>query len=121
MSKHKYHNRKPPMAMIPQEALRRIASVMGHGAEKYPEPKWIKLSDVAHLNAALRHISEHLRGNYRDIQSGLPHLAHAATRLIFAMETGGYQTISDDGQRMAKSTQEEYLKEKREMDEDETD
>jgi hypothetical protein len=39
------------------------------------------------MNAALRHINAHLRGEVTDKESRLAHLAHAAVSLMMAMES----------------------------------
>ena len=60
---------------------------MQYGAEKYGEDNWRlgkEPKDIdRYLSAALRHIKAHEQEGYRDKDSGLPHLAHAITNLLF--------------------------------------
>jgi hypothetical protein len=72
--------------LIPAIELAEIAKVLAEGEVKYPSrdgvPNWHGISTNDHLNHALQHIYAYLGGDRSD-----SHLAHAATRLIFAMFT----------------------------------
>ena len=67
-----------------------MAKVREFGNNKYPSPdgysflKHVKSEDM--VEAAWRHILEHLEGRLDDDESGLLHLAHAATSLMMAIE-----------------------------------
>jgi hypothetical protein len=72
--------------LIPAIEIAEIAKVLAEGEVKYPSrdgvPNWHGISTNDHLNHALQHIYAYLGGDRTD-----SHLAHAATRLIFAMFT----------------------------------
>lgn len=80
---------KPQFRLIPQEALESLARVMSYGANKYAPDNWRKV-DSGHdryMDAALRHINAHLRGEVLDDESNLPHLMHAVASLMMAYES----------------------------------
>jgi hypothetical protein len=79
--------------LMPAEAELKIAEVLEYGARKYAPENWRKVDnpEARYLAAALRHINAWRRGESRDPESGLSHLAHAATSLMFVMEL-----VSDD-------------------------
>ncbi len=76
---------KPAITLIPTQSIIEVARVMGMGATKHKPANWTYLPSTAHINAAFRHISEHLRGELYDRESGLAHLSHAAARLMLAV------------------------------------
>lgn len=92
---------KPRMELVPARAHLEVAKVLTFGANKYTQRddegtvlkdganNW-RLGGVAviprYLGAAERHINALKRGETRDEESGLPHLAHALTCLLFALE-----------------------------------
>lgn len=84
---------KPRFDLMPAEAELKIAQVLEYGARKYAPNNWRKVGnpEARYLAAALRHINAWRRGESRDPESGLSHLAHAATSLMFVMEL-----VSDD-------------------------
>jgi hypothetical protein len=85
---HKDDAGKPELALItllPEKQLITIARVVDYGAQKYSRDNWKKGHFAAYANAALRHIWARLRGETLDPESGLPHLAHAASCLLFLM------------------------------------
>lgn len=85
----KHDKGKPEFRLIPQQALEDVAKVMSYGAKKYAPDNWRKVPNGhdRYLDAALRHINAHLRGDVSDDESGLPHLAHAVCSLMMAMES----------------------------------
>ena len=85
----KHDNGKPEFRLIPQVALEEVAKVMSYGAKKYAPDNWRKVptGHDRYMDAALRHINAHLRGDVGDEESGLPHLAHAVCSLMMAMES----------------------------------
>jgi hypothetical protein len=79
---------KPRFDLMPPAAERKIAEVLAYGARKYAPENWRKVAnpEARYLAAALRHINAWRNGERRDKESGLSHLAHAATSLMFVME-----------------------------------
>ncbi len=74
---------KPPLSMIPREALEEMAKAFAYGAAKYSRGnfrqsgmKWSRLTD-----AALRHITAFANGEWLDPESGNSHLSHALASL----------------------------------------
>ena len=80
---------KPPLAILfdTSRALEGVARVMAFGAEKYDRKNWAKVDDTErYISAALRHIAAHCSGERFDQESGLDHLDHAITSLLFVSE-----------------------------------
>lgn len=69
---------KPPISLIPRKAIEDEAVVFGFGAGKYGVNNWRKgLSYRRLVDAALRHVLAFAAGEDLDLESNLPHLAHA--------------------------------------------
>jgi hypothetical protein len=79
---------KPRFDLMPATAELKIAEVLKYGACKYAPDNWRKVEnpEARYIAAALRHINAWRRGEKHDPESGLSHLAHAATSLMFIME-----------------------------------
>jgi hypothetical protein len=88
---NKFDQGKVRLELLPPEALYEVSRVLMHGAGKYGDfnwaggMKWTRL-----LGATLRHTFAFLRGEDKDPESGLSHLAHACCGLLFLIE---YQTL----------------------------
>lgn len=80
---------KPMLHLLPPGPLADIARVLEHGADKHGGP-WSWTEDgrlwSEHYNAAQRHMMAWWIGETMDPESGLSHLAHAAARLLIALE-----------------------------------
>lgn len=85
----KFDNGKPPLALIPPEALIEIAKVFGFGAEKYGVNNWRKDGDntswMRTYSSIQRHLNAWMSGQNEDPESGLNHLTHAATQIMILM------------------------------------
>jgi len=84
-TKHDQH--KIRMELLSPIALEKIAQVLTFGAQKYADHNWrkgIKWSRV--LGAALRHLFAWARGEDKDPETGLSHLAHAGCCIMFLLE-----------------------------------
>lgn len=79
---------KPRFDLIPPAALRSVAQVLAHGAEKYGDENWRGVPDARsrYLAAAYRHLNAWHRGEITDEDSGQPHLAHAICCALFLLE-----------------------------------
>jgi hypothetical protein len=78
---------KPRYTLIPAKPLELVAQVLTLGAAKHGDRGYENRTDTAaELDAALRHIHAHLSGELLDSEFGTPHLAHAAARLLIALE-----------------------------------
>lgn len=92
----KYDDGKAPFELIPWEALESVAQVLAYGATKYAAHNWRNgLGRARLIGAAVRHLSAYLQGVDNDDESGLPHLAHAACCVLFAL-TFHLQGTHDD-------------------------
>ena len=80
----KLDSEKPRWELLPLKTVEDIVKVMTYGAKKYAPNNW-KLVEPKerYLAAALRHITAWQSGEIIDPESGLPHLAHALTSLLF--------------------------------------
>jgi hypothetical protein len=83
--------------LIPFTAMEELARVYGKGAQKYDDFNWLKgYSWGLSIGAMLRHISAFARGEDKDPDDGLHHLAHAAwhcfTLMVFQAEKRGTDT-----------------------------
>lgn len=67
--------------LVPQAAIISVGRVLEPGARKYGENNWRKTTVAENINHALGHIAAHLLGRRDE-----PHLGHAATRILFALE-----------------------------------
>lgn len=80
---------KPMMGCIPPHAELAVARVLTFGAQKYSRGNWahVENSDECYMDAALRHINAHRRGENADSETGESHLAHAICCLMFMLES----------------------------------
>jgi hypothetical protein len=99
----KHDGGKPPMALLSSDALFEIAKVLEFGAKKYDAWnwkggfKWVRIS-----SAVLRHIFSWLRGEDKDPETGLSHLAHASCGLMFLLDFEVNHLGEDDRYKKAK-------------------
>lgn len=85
----KFDENKPPLALIPSEALIEIAKVFAFGAEKYGVNNWRKDGHCTSWSRTYSSIQRHLTawhsGEDIDQESGMSHITHATTQLIILM------------------------------------
>ena len=67
--------------LLPAHAVLAVAAVLKHGADKYGENNWRKITVADNLNHAMTHIFAYLAGDEQD-----DHLEHAACRILFALD-----------------------------------
>jgi len=84
----KFDSDKPRLGLLPPIALESIADVLTFGAKKYAPDNWryVDNANSRYIDAALRHITAYMRGEYTDQETDLPHLSHAACCLMFIIE-----------------------------------
>lgn len=95
----KFDEGKPRWDLLPFDALDEVAEVLRYGANKYAPRNWEKgMAWGRLLGAAMRHLAAWARGNYRDSESQLPHLAHAAccVLMLLALTMRGVGTDDRD-------------------------
>jgi len=86
----KYDNEKIKYSLVPSKTYAEIASILTFGANKYGKDNWKLCKDVDRfMDAAIRHIESYRNGDIKDIESGISHLSHAITNLIFINELKG--------------------------------
>ena len=82
--------------LLPADALESLVQVITFGENKYPSvvengvevPNWRKLDNFERrmFAAVQRHLWAHKRGEIIDPESGEPHLAHAASGIMFLLQ-----------------------------------
>lgn len=89
---------KPKLALIPTAGLRAVVKVQDYGFRKYHDyfnyRRGMEASRV--VSCALRHLYSFMDGENNDIESGQPHLAHAACRIMFAIQNLEDGVLIDD-------------------------
>lgn len=82
----KFDGNKPPLDLLPYEAEEAIAEVMAFGEGKYGTANWANGIHYSRLIAAtLRHLGSFRKGVDLDHETGLNHVAHAATNLAMLL------------------------------------
>lgn len=93
----KYDEGKAPWHLMPPDAINEILQVLDFGAAKYGERNWERgMSWSRPFSALMRHMWAWWRGEERDPESGLSHLAHAGANLLFLMTYRGRDIGRDD-------------------------
>jgi len=82
----KYDTDKIDWLLLPFIALEEVVKVFDFGAKKYSRGNYRHgFEQLRLLNASLRHILSHARGEDRDPESGEYHLAHAICCLLMLL------------------------------------
>jgi hypothetical protein len=83
----KFDQGKPNWFLLPMESIGDVVKVLTFGASKYGKGNWKRLADweERYFSATMRHLEAWQSGENKDPESGLPHLAHAATNIIFML------------------------------------
>ena len=82
----KFDGDKPRMDLLDSYAIEQLAQVLTFGASKYAAQNWRKgISKSRLLAAAFRHLFAYLRGEDKDRESGLSHVAHAMCCCMFLL------------------------------------
>lgn len=93
----KYDTDKPRMELLPAYSLEEIARVLSFGAKKYESWNWSRgIAYSRLLGAALRHLYSFARGEDKDPESGLSHLAHAGCCVLFLLWMDKHRGDLDD-------------------------
>lgn len=82
---------KPRLGLVLVEtphAFEKLGTLLGFGADKYAIGNWDKLpeGEMRYLDALMRHLTQHHKGEKVDPESGELHLAHAAVNLMFLLD-----------------------------------
>jgi hypothetical protein len=87
MTANKHDIGKPRASLLPFHAMNDVLAVLEFGAAKYGDHNYrtgMRFSRC--FDAAIRHLWAWARGEENDMESGLPHLAHAAVNCLFILE-----------------------------------
>ena len=98
---------KPDWSLLPISAIDEVVKVFTLGSQKYGRENWKKVDDgvFRYLSAAYRHLSSYKlyletgeECYLYDDESGLHHLSHAATNLLFIiwMDQNGHHIFSQN-------------------------
>jgi hypothetical protein len=88
---------KTPWHLMPPDALNQIAQVLEFGANKYGDRNWEKGMHWSRpFSALMRHMWAWWRGENRDPETGLSHLAHAGCCILFLLSYEGRAHGTDD-------------------------
>ena len=83
----KFDGEKPRTDLLATAPLLAIAEVLGHGAKKYSAHNWRSGINYSRVYGAIqRHLMAFWDNEDIDPESGMHHLAHAMTELMFLME-----------------------------------
>ena len=96
----KHDTEKLRPSLIPMESLKEVIKVLEFGAKKYSVDNWKTVPDgkQRYLDAALRHLMAVANGDVNDIESELPHMAHAICCGLFYLwfdNGGNHISLSD--------------------------
>jgi hypothetical protein len=77
---------KPRYSLLPRKGCEAVIAVREFGTAKYhgDSENWRKVPQREWAEACLRHVFKWLDGEENDEESGLSHLAHAATSMLLA-------------------------------------
>jgi len=93
----KYDENKPPLDLLPPDALNEVAKVLAFGAKKYARGNYRKGLQYSRLiSASLRHIMAFNAGEDKDPESNESHIAHAACCLLFLLDMQKLKPEMDD-------------------------
>lgn len=83
----KYDADKSRLDLVQWPLVTGIGDVLAYGAKKYEANNWqhVANGDDRYFAAAMRHLIAYRSGEVLDPESGLNHLAHAATNLMFLL------------------------------------
>lgn len=86
----KYDGGKLRWSLIPFLALEDIVKVLTIGEKKYIKDNWKYVDNATerYTDALFRHLSAWMRGEQFDKETGLSHLAHAGTNILFLIWFG---------------------------------
>lgn len=73
--------------LLPPEFEEAVTEVLTYGAKKYGENNWKQVENATerYYAALRRHLNAWRQGEISDPESGLDHLAHVATNVLFLM------------------------------------
>lgn len=86
MEAKKLDEGKLPWHLLPGDAVEEVLKVLDFGQKKYAPRNWEKgMSWSRVFSALMRHMWVWFRGDSRDSETGLSHLAHAGCCILFLL------------------------------------
>lgn len=82
----KYDKNKLRYDLFPPDSLEGVTKVLTYGANKYSDNNWKHVESERYMAACFRHIQAYRKGEELDNESGIHHLFHAISCLIFIKE-----------------------------------
>ena len=83
----KHDEGKVRVELLSTQAMEEIGKVLTFGANKYDDNNWRKGFKWSRLiGAAMRHLFAWIRGEDKDKETGLSHLAHCGCCIMFLLE-----------------------------------
>lgn len=93
----KYDEGKIRMDLLDPYAIESLAAVLTFGATKYAAHNWRGGISYSRITAALlRHVFAFLRGEDKDPETNLPHIAHAMCCCMFILGLSQTKPECDD-------------------------
>lgn len=85
-AKHFDDNKVTLQNILAMSGLDEVANVGQYGAKKYGLWNFMKGAEwMRYLGSCARHIAAVIRGEWLDLESGLPHLAHCAFNCLIIL------------------------------------
>lgn len=83
--------------LVPVSLIDAVAAIREYGCAKYRDPdNWKRVEPQRYRDALYRHWLAYLRGEYKDKESGLPHLWHLACNAAFLIDIENNVPRKDD-------------------------
>lgn len=84
---HKFDADKPDWSLLPLAEVEQVVDVLTYGADKYTRSGWRMVPEPRerYFSALMRHLAAWRRGEQLDPETGMHHLAHAATNCLFLL------------------------------------
>lgn len=81
----KFDQDKLDWSLLPLDLIEGVVEVLSFGAEKYEREGWMTVpnAEQRYYAALMRHLASHQSGDLIDEDSGLPHLYHVMTNVMF--------------------------------------
>lgn len=80
----KHDSGKNMVSLVDPEFILGVGEILTFGAQKYAKNNWQLNTDLdRYKDSTLRHMYAYLSGELLDPESGMPHLDHIATNIMF--------------------------------------
>ena len=101
---NKFDGQKARFDLLPVEALEEVVKIYTYGAVKYGDRNWEKGMSWSRLfGAMMRHAWAFWRGEDKDSESGLLHMAHVTWYGLALIQYSKYKTEFDNRIKLTKN------------------